>query len=70
MDSVNADVIKGALRGRRWGDGSPGHLLRAIPAYTGVPFVEVDLLEADRGHPGSAAVIGSGFFFALDGGKG
>ncbi|WP_328673482.1 FAD-dependent monooxygenase [Streptomyces sp. NBC_00322] len=44
-------------------------LSAAVPAYTGVSFVEVDLLEADRRHPASAAVIGGGFFFALDGGK-
>lgn len=42
----------------------------AAPLYTGVSFVEADLLEADRRHPGSAAVIGDGFFFAVDDGKG
>lgn len=42
----------------------------AAPVYTGVSFVEVDLLDADRRHPGSTAVIGNGFFFALDDGKG
>jgi 2-polyprenyl-6-methoxyphenol hydroxylase-like FAD-dependent oxidoreductase len=42
----------------------------AAPVYTGVSFVEADLLDAGRRHPGSAAVIGDGFFFALDDGKG
>ncbi|MFI7468837.1 FAD-dependent oxidoreductase [Nonomuraea sp. NPDC049646] len=39
----------------------------ARPAYTGISFVELDLLEADIRHPGSAALIGGGFFIALDG---
>ncbi|SHG94983.1 FAD-dependent oxidoreductase [Streptoalloteichus hindustanus] len=42
----------------------------ARPAYTGVSFVEVDLLDADTRHPGSAALIGGGMFFALGGGRG
>lgn len=37
----------------------------AAPAYTGISFVEVDLFDADSRHPGSAAVIGGGMFFAL-----
>ncbi|HEY3506351.1 MAG TPA: NAD(P)/FAD-dependent oxidoreductase [Actinocatenispora sp.] len=37
----------------------------AVPAYTGVSFVESDLLDADRRHPASAALIGGGFFLSL-----
>ncbi|WP_326824070.1 FAD-dependent oxidoreductase [Streptosporangium sp. NBC_01756] len=42
----------------------------ASPAYTGISFVELDLLEADRRHPDSATFIGGGFFIALDGERG
>ncbi|MFD9392711.1 FAD-dependent oxidoreductase [Streptomyces sp. NPDC060000] len=42
----------------------------ARPAYTGVSFVETDLLEADERHPVSAGVVGGGFLFALGAGKG
>jgi len=42
----------------------------AIPSYTGISFVECDLLDADTRHPGSADLIGGGFFIALDGDKG
>ncbi|MFF8597190.1 FAD-dependent oxidoreductase [Streptomyces sp. NPDC015220] len=37
----------------------------ARPEYTGISFVETDLYEADTRHPGSAAIIGGGFFMAL-----
>lgn len=37
----------------------------AVPAYTGVSFVESDLLDADRRHPASAALVGGGFFLSL-----
>ncbi|GAA5041053.1 FAD-dependent oxidoreductase [Streptomyces similanensis] len=37
----------------------------ARPAYTGVSFVETDLLDADTRHPRSAAVVGGGFFICL-----
>ncbi|MFF1833445.1 FAD-dependent oxidoreductase [Streptomyces sp. NPDC058231] len=37
----------------------------AQPAYTGISFVEADLLDADARHPRSAAVIGGGFFICL-----
>ncbi|MFK4086603.1 FAD-dependent oxidoreductase [Kribbella sp. NPDC020789] len=37
----------------------------ARPAYTGISFVESDLLEADVRHPESATLIGSGFFICL-----
>ncbi|WP_153531600.1 FAD-dependent oxidoreductase [Actinomadura macrotermitis] len=39
----------------------------ARPAYTGISFVELDLLDAAVRHPGSADLIGGGSFFALDG---
>ncbi|QJT05673.1 FAD-dependent monooxygenase [Streptomyces asoensis] len=42
----------------------------ARPAYTGVSFVETDLLEADVSHPVSAGVVGGGFLLALGPGKG
>ena len=37
----------------------------ARPAYTGISFVETDLLDADRRHPRSAALIGGGSFMCL-----
>ncbi|WP_314219928.1 FAD-dependent oxidoreductase [Streptomyces zaehneri] len=40
------------------------------PAYTGVSFVETDLLDADARHPVSAGVVGGGFLLALGAGKG
>ncbi|MFJ3305163.1 FAD-dependent oxidoreductase [Streptomyces sp. NPDC086549] len=40
------------------------------PAYTGVSFVEADLLEADVRHPVSAEVVGDGMLFALGPGRG
>ncbi|MFF3563719.1 FAD-dependent oxidoreductase [Streptomyces sp. NPDC002574] len=42
----------------------------AVPAYTGVSFVEADLLDADTRHPAGAALVGGGMFFALGDGKG
>jgi 2-polyprenyl-6-methoxyphenol hydroxylase-like FAD-dependent oxidoreductase/NAD(P)H-dependent FMN reductase len=45
-------------------------LSAAEPAYTGISFVETDLLDADNRHPRSAEVIGDGFFFCLGDGKG
>lgn len=37
----------------------------AQPAYTGVSFLETDLLAADVRHPRSAALVGGGFFICL-----
>ncbi|MFF8931949.1 FAD-dependent oxidoreductase [Streptomyces longwoodensis] len=37
----------------------------ARPAYTGVSFVETDLLDAEARHPRSAALVGGGFFLCL-----
>jgi 2-polyprenyl-6-methoxyphenol hydroxylase-like FAD-dependent oxidoreductase len=42
----------------------------ATPDYSGISFVEVDLLDADGRHPESAAVVGGGMFLALGAGKG
>jgi 2-polyprenyl-6-methoxyphenol hydroxylase-like FAD-dependent oxidoreductase len=42
----------------------------ATPVYSGVSFVEVDLLDADTRHPQSAALIGPGMMFALGDSKG
>ncbi|WP_131741654.1 FAD-dependent oxidoreductase [Actinomadura roseirufa] len=41
-----------------------------VPAYTGVSFVECDLLDADARHPGCADLVGGGFFIAVDGHRG
>ncbi|MFG3197329.1 FAD-dependent oxidoreductase [Streptomyces sp. NPDC048208] len=42
----------------------------AVPAYTGVSFVEADLRAADTRHPVSAEVVGGGMLFALGAGRG
>ncbi|MFI9803004.1 FAD-dependent oxidoreductase [Streptomyces sp. NPDC052301] len=42
----------------------------ARPAYTGVSFVEADLVQADLRHPRGAAVVGGGMLFALGPGRG
>ncbi|MET9484203.1 NAD(P)/FAD-dependent oxidoreductase [Streptomyces sp. NPDC006638] len=42
----------------------------ARPAYTGVSFVELDLLDADTRHPESAQLIDAGMCFALGDNRG
>ncbi|MFD4523221.1 FAD-dependent oxidoreductase [Streptomyces sp. NPDC058470] len=42
----------------------------ATPVYSGLSFVEADLLDADTRHPDSAGVVGGGMFMALGAGKG
>jgi 2-polyprenyl-6-methoxyphenol hydroxylase-like FAD-dependent oxidoreductase len=42
----------------------------AVPSYTGVSFVETDLLEPDTRHPACAAMLGQGFFICLGDHKG
>ncbi|MEV6901175.1 NAD(P)/FAD-dependent oxidoreductase [Amycolatopsis sp. NPDC051372] len=41
-----------------------------VPAYTGISFVELDLLDVAAKHPESAALVGGGMFMALGPGKG
>lgn len=45
-------------------------LTPALPAYSGVTFVELRLDDVDRAHPASAALVGHGTMFALHDGKG
>lgn len=45
-------------------------LSAAVPAYTGVSFVEADLWDADLRHPVSAQLVGGGMLFALGTGRG
>jgi 2-polyprenyl-6-methoxyphenol hydroxylase-like FAD-dependent oxidoreductase len=65
--TTTADVLVGA-------DGAWSRIRplvsAAVPAYSGVSFVEFDLLDADRRHPGSARVVGAGMLFALGAGRG
>ncbi|TXS41600.1 FAD-dependent monooxygenase [Streptomyces sp. uw30] len=42
----------------------------AWPAYTGISFIETNLLDAATRHPDSLAVVGDGALFALAEGKG
>jgi 2-polyprenyl-6-methoxyphenol hydroxylase-like FAD-dependent oxidoreductase len=42
----------------------------AVPQYTGISFVEADLLDADVRHRASAGVVGGGLLFALGAGQG
>ncbi|MFE6941801.1 FAD-dependent oxidoreductase [Streptomyces chartreusis] len=45
-------------------------LSAATPEYSGISFVELDLLDADTRHPECAELIGGGMFFALGDDKG
>lgn len=45
-------------------------LTDARPAYTGISFIEADLLDADAAHPAQAVVMGPGMLFALGGDTG
>lgn len=42
----------------------------AQPAYTGISFVETDLLDPEARHPAAAGLVGPGFFISLDDQKG
>ena len=42
----------------------------AVPAYTGLSFVEFGLRDADTRHPGASALVGGGMLFALGPGRG
>lgn len=63
-DTVTTDLLIGA-------DGAWSKvralLSDAQPAYTGVSFLEADLLDADDRHPAQAAAMGGGMLFAFRG---
>ncbi len=63
-ETVTTDLLIG-------GDGAWSRvrplLSDARPAYTGVSFVEADLLDADHRHPAQAAAMGAGMLFAFHG---
>ncbi|MFI5937647.1 FAD-dependent oxidoreductase [Actinoplanes sp. NPDC051494] len=65
--SLTADLLVGA-------DGAWSRIRPlvsgALPAYTGISFVEADLHDADARHPELAAIVGGGMLFALGDGKG
>jgi 2-polyprenyl-6-methoxyphenol hydroxylase-like FAD-dependent oxidoreductase len=42
----------------------------ATPAYSGISFIEADLLDADTDHPAEAEAMGGGMLFALAGDTG
>lgn len=42
----------------------------AWPTYSGISFIEADLLDADERHPSAAAVMGGGMLFAFRGNVG
>jgi 2-polyprenyl-6-methoxyphenol hydroxylase-like FAD-dependent oxidoreductase len=65
--TVTTDLLVGA--DGAWSKIRP-LLSDARPAYTGISFVEADLLDADARHPKEAAIVGGGALFALEGGKG
>ncbi|MFI5916718.1 FAD-dependent oxidoreductase [Dactylosporangium sp. NPDC051541] len=45
-------------------------LTDARPAYAGITFFDIDLLDADTRHPDAAEIVGAGMLFALGPGKG
>lgn len=63
---ITADLLVGA-------DGTWSRVRTLVsdawPAYTGLCFVEADLLDADARHPAQASVVGNGMLFALGDGK-
>ncbi|WP_037361973.1 FAD-dependent oxidoreductase [Amycolatopsis orientalis] len=65
--SLTTDVLVGA-------DGAWSRIRPLVspekPAYTGISFVEIDLLDADTRHPDAAALLGGGMSFALGEDKG
>ncbi|BCY06931.1 NAD(P)/FAD-dependent oxidoreductase [Actinoplanes sp. L3-i22] len=65
--TVTAGVLVGA--DGAWSRVRP-LLSAAKPAYAGMSFVEVDLLDADTRHPGPARTVGGGMLFALGPGNG
>ncbi|WP_431676606.1 FAD-dependent oxidoreductase [Kitasatospora sp. KL5] len=65
--AVTADLLVGA--DGAWSRVRP-LLSAAVPAYTGMSFVEADLREAEARHPAVAALVGGGFFLSVGEGKG
>jgi 2-polyprenyl-6-methoxyphenol hydroxylase-like FAD-dependent oxidoreductase len=65
--TITTDLLVGA--DGAWSKVRP-LLTEAWPTYTGISFVEADLIEADQTHPAEAAVVGGGMLFALDGNTG
>lgn len=63
-DSATTDLLIGA-------DGAwskvRSRLSDANPIYTGISFIESDLMDADDKHPAEAGVVGSGMLFGLQG---
>ncbi|WP_394938043.1 FAD-dependent oxidoreductase [Psychromicrobium sp. YIM B11713] len=45
-------------------------LSAAAPAYTGISFIEADVVDADARHPQAASAMGQGMLFALGGDTG
>ncbi|AEV82914.1 FAD-dependent oxidoreductase [Actinoplanes sp. SE50] len=65
--TVRTDLLVGA--DGAWSRVRP-LLSGAQPSYTGMSFVELDLLDADVRHPGPARTVGDGMLFALGPGQG
>lgn len=65
--SITTDLLVGA--DGAWSRIRP-LLSTAVPAYTGISFIETDLWDAVVRHPDSAALVGSGFFMCLGDARG
>ena len=65
--SITTDLLIGA--DGAWSKVRP-LLSDAQPAYTGISFVEGDLVDADVNHPAQAAAMGPGMLFAFHGSTG
>lgn len=63
-ESITTDLLVGA-------DGAWSKIRSLVsdawPTYSGISFVEADLLDADERHPSAAAVMGGGMLFAFRG---
>jgi 2-polyprenyl-6-methoxyphenol hydroxylase-like FAD-dependent oxidoreductase len=66
-ETITTDLLIGA--DGAWSKVRP-LVSEAWPEYTGVSFIEVDLLNADEDHPAQAAAMGEGIMFALRGDTG
>jgi 2-polyprenyl-6-methoxyphenol hydroxylase-like FAD-dependent oxidoreductase len=65
--NITADLLVGA--DGAWSRVRP-LVSDAVPAYTGISFVETDLIDPDARHPASADLVGAGFFLCLGDRKG